>query len=61
MPLGFTVTFDSYLSDLSGTARVDGYVEVASTEGHGIKVVTEAERDLLVAQLVWEDVEPIDP
>ena len=47
------VEFPPEMQDQVGVARVDGYVEVKSTLGYGVKVVTSADAALLIATGEW--------
>lgn len=51
------VNFQPEVGDLSGTARVDGYVEAVSLLGYGVLVVTPDKLDELVATGEWEELE----
>lgn len=58
MPYSMTTVTDVELVDDIYLARTDGLKEAASTQGHGILVVTAAQLATLVATGLWTDVTP---
>lgn len=50
---GGAVTFPANMNDFVGLARVDSYVEVKSTTGLGILVVSAADAAALIAAGGW--------